>query len=92
MIQLKTIGICLSISKHEPKRMAKSFFLGRKEIQFRQSRWILEVVAGKNFPEGNYSARNSGGGSLMIWDGGSSSSEKNLNYNLSVVDKKHQII
>ena len=40
--------------------MAKSCFLGRTEIQFRQSRWF-SVLARKNFPEENYSTRHSGG-------------------------------
>ena len=49
-------------------------FLRRKEIQFRRSRWLWEVLARKRFTEENYSTR--GGGSLMIWVGVFSSSGK----------------
>ena len=49
--------------------MAKSCFLEQKEIQFRQSGWLSEVLARKNFPKENYSTRCSGGGSLMMWGG-----------------------
>ena len=45
----------------------------------------------KKIPEENYLTRPSGGGSLMIWVGPSHLQE-NLNYNLSVVDKKQQIM
>ena len=47
--------------------MAKSCFLGRKEIQFRQSRWFSEVLVRQNFPDENFSTGHSGGGSLRIW-------------------------
>ena len=53
--------------------MAKSCFLGRKEDgpDGFQKYWLA-----KNFPEENYSTRCSGGGSLIIWGGGFSSSGK----------------
>ena len=44
----------------------------------------------KKFPEVNYPTRPIGGGSLMIW--GASHLRENLNYKLSGVDKKQQII
>ena len=71
--------------------MAKSCFLGRKEIQFRRSRWLSEVLACKRLLEENYSTRHNRGGSLMIKAGGASHIEENLNYNLSVVDKKQML-
>ena len=69
--------------------MAKSCFLGRKEIQFRWSTWLSEILARKNFTEENYSTRHNRGRSLAIW--GPFRLQENLNYNLSVVDKQQQI-
>ena len=46
----------------------------------------------KNFPEENNSTRQSGEGSLMIYGMGASHLQENLNYHLSVVDKKQQIM
>ena len=47
--------------------MANSRFLRWKEIQFRRFRWLSEVLARKNVSEENYSTKQSGGGSPMIW-------------------------
>ena len=80
-------GICSS----RPNNMGKNCSLGPKEIQFRRSRWPSDVLACKKFPEEYYSARHSGGGSLMI-GGGMFHLQENINYNLSVVDKNQQIM
>ena len=56
--------------------MVRICFLRWKEFQFSWSRWLSEVLACKNFPEENYSTKQSKGGSLMMWGEGFSSSEK----------------
>ena len=74
--------------------MAKSYFLGRKEIQFRRSRWLLEVLARKNFSRREFTQQGIVEEDLL-WYGtgeGASHLQENLNYNLSVVDKKQQIM
>ena len=60
--------------------MEKSCFLGWKEIQFRQSRWLSEVLSHKNFPWVKYSTRHSGRRSLMIWEAFSSSGKLKLQF------------
>ena len=57
--------------------MAKSCFLRRKEIQFRWYRWLSEVLARRSFSRKELLNKAwGGGGSLMVWRGGFSSSGK----------------
>ena len=73
--------------------MAKSFFLDEKKFNLDGSDGFQKYWQAKNFPEENYSTRHSGGGFLISWwGGGASHLQVNLNYNLSLVDKKQQIM
>ena len=47
----------LEYARQYQSMKAKSCLLGRKEIQFRRSRWLSEVLARKKNPEENCSTR-----------------------------------
>ena len=71
------------------KEWRKVVFSVEMEFDLDGSDGFQKYWHAKYFPEENYSTRHSGGGSLMIgcW-GGFSHLQENLNYNLSVIDKK----
>ena len=73
------------------KEWLKVVFLNKKKFNLDSQNGFHKYWHVKNFPEENYSTRHSEGGSLMIWVGYSHIQE-NLNYNLSLVDKKQQIM
>ena len=74
------------------KEWLKVVFLDKKKFNLNGPNGFHKYWQVKNFPEENYSTRHSEGGSLMIGGGGASHLQENLNYNLSVVDKKQQIM
>ena len=66
----------------------------RKVVFLNKKKFNLDGPDGfqKKYPEENYSTKHSGGGSLMIGVGGLFNLQENLNYYLSVVNKKQQIM
>ena len=75
--------------KHKEKQL--EFVFLDKNLNLDGPDGFQKYCQAKNFPEENYTTRHSGGGSLMIWEGPSHLQE-NFNYNLSVVEKKQQIM
>ena len=77
------------------KEWRKIAFFDKKKYNLDGLDGFQKYCHAKYFPEENYSARHSGEGSLMIWGGGGgglSHIQENLNYNLSVVGNKQQIM
>ena len=72
------------------KEWQKVVFSNEKKFNFDGLDGFRKFWHAKNFPVENYSTRQSGGGFLMI-EGWASHLQVNLNYNLSVGDKKQQI-
>ena len=72
--------------------MMKSRFLEWKEIQFRRSRWLSEVLAHKKFSKREFTQQGIVEEDLL-WSGkGASHLQENLKYILSVVDQKQLIM
>ena len=89
--QIETIELCSSLYNHECLRMTKSDFLGRKEIQFRRSKWLSEVLLRKRCSRRELLIK----GIVeenFLWSGEASHLQENLNYNLWVIDTKQQIM
>ena len=58
------------------KEWRKIVFLDEKKFNFDGPDCFQKYCHAKSFPDENFSTRHSGGGSLMIWGGGFSSSRK----------------
>ena len=72
------------------KERRKIVFSDKKKFNLDCSGGFQKYCHVKNFLQENYSTRHSERGSLLIW--GPSHLQENLNYNLSVVNKKWQIM
>ena len=71
------------------KEWQKVVFLYEKKFNLDSPDGFQKYWYAKNFLEENYSTRHSGGGSL---EGGGSHCQENLNNNLSLVNKKQQLM
>ena len=71
------------------KEWWKAVFLDKKKFNLDGPDSFQKYLHAEIFPEENYSTRNIWGGSFMMKsEGGASHLQENLNYNLSVVNKK----